>query len=40
MTEISEAMSLGTRRSHPKHRDLTELGVGGFKSFTNLTKIK
>jgi predicted ATPase len=40
MTEISEAMPFGTRRSYPKHRDLTEIGVGGFKSFTNLTKIK
>jgi predicted ATPase len=40
MTEISEAMPLNTGQSQPKPRALTEIGVGGFKSFTNLTKIK
>jgi predicted ATPase len=40
MTEISEAMPIGTDRSQLKPRALTEIGVGGFKSFTNLTKIK
>jgi predicted ATPase len=40
MTEIPEAMPLGTDPSKPKPRALTEIGVGGFKSFTNLTKIK
>jgi AAA15 family ATPase/GTPase len=40
MTEIPEAIPLGTDRSQPKPRALIEIGVGGFKSFTNLTKIK
>jgi predicted ATPase len=40
MTEISEAMPLGTDPLQPKPKALTEIGVGGFKSFTNLTKIK
>jgi predicted ATPase len=40
MTEIPEAIPLGTDPLQPKLRALTEIGVGGFKSFTNLTKIK
>jgi predicted ATPase len=40
MTEIPEAIPLGTDPLQPKPRALTEIGVGGFKSFTNFTKIK
>jgi predicted ATPase len=40
MTEISEATPPTADTSQPMHRVLTEIGVGGFKSFTNLTKIK
>jgi predicted ATPase len=40
MTETPEAVPLGADPSQSNPRVLTEIGVGGFKSFTNLTKIK
>jgi AAA domain, putative AbiEii toxin, Type IV TA system/Protein of unknown function (DUF3696) len=40
MTEIPETMHLRADSSQPKPKALSEVGVGGFKSFTNLTKIK
>jgi predicted ATPase len=40
MTRISETITPIPEPSQPKPKALTEIGVGGFKSFTNLTKIK
>jgi predicted ATPase len=40
MTQILETITPSHDRSQPKPKALTEIGVGGFKSFTNLTKIK
>jgi AAA domain, putative AbiEii toxin, Type IV TA system/AAA ATPase domain/Protein of unknown function (DUF3696) len=40
MTQISETITPSHDRSQPKPKALTEISVGGFKSFTNLTKIK
>jgi predicted ATPase len=40
MTQIPETITPSHDLSQPKPKALTEIGVGGFKSFTNLTKIK
>jgi AAA ATPase domain/Protein of unknown function (DUF3696) len=40
MTQIPETITPSHDRSQPKPKALIEIGVGGFKSFTNLTKIK
>jgi AAA ATPase domain len=40
MTQFPDTINPSHNRSQPKPKALTEIGVGVFKSFTNLTKIK